>query len=88
MDWKTQHSRDFKCIQIYKQVTAIVIKMPNYFVHTKKSIVKFTAKGKGVRIVNTSLYKKSEKGGINLPNFKNYISVQFQFSCSVVSESL
>ena len=62
--------------------------MPNYFVHTKKSIVKFTAKGKGVRIVNTILYKKSEKGGINLPNFKNYISVQFQFSCSVVSESL
>ena len=47
--------------------------MPNYFVYTEKSIVKFATKGKGVRIVNPILFKKSERGGISLPNSKNYI---------------
>lgn len=59
--------------KLINRFTAIVIKMPNYFVYTEKSIVKFATKGKGVRIVNPILFKKSERGGISLPNSKNYI---------------
>ena len=58
--------------------------MPNYFVHTEKSIVKFATKAKGVRIVNTILYKKSEKGGISLPNFKNYIKLNYIYIYNII----
>lgn len=44
----------------------------DFFIDVDKIILKCVWKGKGPRIANSVLKKKSKVGGINLPNFKTY----------------